>query len=214
MITSNIIIVPRITGSATKLTTSGMLREGAALSHRNWVEANGVEVRFHIQHDGSGIDLQYLVEEPQVRATQKDFNSAVYEDSCVEFFIAFPEEGPQYYNFEFNCIGTVLGGYGENRHDRKQIPGEVLGQILTRPSLGNQPFGIKEGPVVWKLGIRIPADVLIYSEIDDLSGMGASGNFFKCGDRLDHPHYLSWQPVKTPEPDFHQPRYFGKLEFQ
>lgn len=196
------------------LTPAGIIQEGNELASRNWVEAEGVGVRFHIQHDGSVIDLQYHVEEPQVRATQTRFNSPVYEDSCVEFFISFPGEGSNYYNFEFNCIGTVLGGYGKDRQERIQIPGEVLKKIIGRSSLGNKPFGVREGPAIWKLSIRLPAGVFIHSHIDDLSGKKAAGNFYKCGDLLEKPHYLSWQPVKTPEPDFHQPRFFGRLEFQ
>ena len=38
-------------------------------------------------------------------------------------------------------------------------------------------------------------------------------NFYKCGDKLSVPHYLSWNPVTTEKPDFHRPEYFGLLEF-
>lgn len=214
MIVPDILIVPRIKRSESVLTPAGIIQEGNALSIRNWVKAEGVGVRFQIQHDGSGIDLQYHVEEPGVRATQTRFNSPVYEDSCVEFFVSFPGEDGSYYNFEFNCIGTVLGGYGKDRHERRRIPDDDLRKITTRSSLGNKPFGVREGPVIWKLSVRLPAGVFIHSNIEDLTGMTASGNFFKCGDRLENPHYLSWQPVRTPEPDFHQPRFFGKLQFQ
>lgn len=33
-------------------------------------------------------------------------------------------------------------------------------------------------------------------------------------DQLSSPHYLSWQPVDTPSPDFHQPRFFGECHFE
>lgn len=214
MIPSKILIVPRVMSSVFAMTAAGIMQEGDSLDSRNWVGAEGVGVRFLISHDGSAIDLQFFVEEPQVRATHTGFNDPVYQDSCVEFFIAFAGEKGHYYNFEFNCIGTVLGAYGKDRHERDRIHGSILSKIITRPSLGKKPFGVREGPVTWKLSIRLPAGVFIHSHIDDLTGSQATGNFYKCGDLLDRPHYLSWQPVRTPEPDFHQPRFFGKLLFR
>ena len=36
-------------------------------------------------------------------------------------------------------------------------------------------------------------------------------NFYKCGDKTAHPHFLSWSPVSTEKPDFHRPEFFGEL---
>ena len=36
-------------------------------------------------------------------------------------------------------------------------------------------------------------------------------NFYKCGDKTAHPHYLSWSPIHTEKPDFHRPEFFGEL---
>jgi hypothetical protein len=36
-------------------------------------------------------------------------------------------------------------------------------------------------------------------------------NFYKCGDKCMHPHYLSWSPIGLPEPNFHCPEFFGKI---
>ena len=48
-------------------------------------------------------------------------------------------------------------------------------------------------------------EVLVFNKIEDLSGLEAKGNFYKCGDKLENPHYLSWEPVRTPDPNFHLP---------
>ncbi len=37
------------------------------------------------------------------------------------------------------------------------------------------------------------------------------GNFYKCADRTSSPHFLSWAPISTPEPDFHRPEFFSKI---
>jgi hypothetical protein len=61
--------------------------------------------------------------------------------------------------------------------------------------------------------VRIPVEVLTFSHIDTLTGIDAHANFYKCGDKLKQPHFLSWKQVVLPSPDFHQPRFFGQLSF-
>lgn len=190
------------------------IRRGAHLMvHRNWVDAPGVQVSFSVRHDGSSIYLIYFVEEPHLRATCTEFNSPVWEDSCVEFFIS-PEGDSNYYNFEFNCIGTILGSYGKDRHERERFDPALLGKIEAVPSLGRKPFGERQGPASWNLLVKIPLEVLRYMDNASLEGLRATGNFYKCGDRLPEPHYLSWSPVKSPRPDFHTPQFFGPLIFE
>ena len=38
-------------------------------------------------------------------------------------------------------------------------------------------------------------------------------NFYKCADKSAHPHFLAWNRVDTPAPDFHRPDFFGELTF-
>ena len=135
------------------------------ISNQNWVEAPQVKVGVSIRHDGSSIYLYYQVEEPQVRAVNTGYNSPVWEDSCVEFFLAF-EGDDGYYNFEINAMQLV-----------------------------------------------IPIETFHFSTLKDLSGVDAHANFYKCGDKLKLPHFLSWKPVLSSTPDFHTPRYFGQLSF-
>jgi hypothetical protein len=37
-------------------------------------------------------------------------------------------------------------------------------------------------------------------------------NIYKCGDKCDQPHFLSWSPIGLPNPDFHCPEWFGEIE--
>lgn len=183
------------------------------ISHANWVPAEDVNVSFDIGHRGSSIVLKYLVEEPQVRAVNKGFNSSVWEDSCVEFFIA-PEGESSYYNFEISAIGTILGAYGPDRNQREFLPEESLKLIQTNPSLGKGIIENLEGSIKWEIDIVIPVEVLCHHEIKDIAGIKARANFYKCGDKLKNPHFLSWQKVQTDKPDFHLPEWFGDLEFE
>jgi len=183
------------------------------INHQNWVNADHVQTSFDIQHDGSNIYLKFYVQEDHVRAVNSDFNSSVWEDSCVEFFFSLKGDKENYYNFEINAIGTVLGGYGKNRNNRTSLPATLLEKIETLPSLGREPFDDIHESTMWNLQVRIPVTTLCFSEIKDLTGQDAYGNFYKCGDNLNQPHFLSWKPVLTPTPDFHQFRYFDQLSF-
>jgi len=183
-----------------------------AISNQNWVKAPRVNAGFAIRHDGSSIYLYYQVEEPQVRAVNTEFNSSVWEDSCVEFFLTFGGDDG-YYNFEINAIGTVLGAFGKDRNKRFHLPDSLLSQIEATPSLGKEPIEILDKPTTWDMQLILPLETFHFTKIKTLSGVDAHANFYKCGDKLKEPHFLSWKPVLCSKPDFHTPRYFGQLSF-
>jgi hypothetical protein len=47
-----------------------------------------------------------------------------------------------------------------------------------------------------------------------LSGLRAKANFYKCGDGLTVPHFVTWAPISTEKPDYHRPEFFDWLEFE
>lgn len=168
-------------------------------------------VKFRIGHLGDRICLKYYVTEQSVRALETKINGDVYKDSCVEFFVSF--DGEHYYNFEFSCIGTIHLAYGSGRHGRQRLPEEIVRLIQVEPSLGTKPFELKTGETSWELTVIIPVESLMFNPGMDLSGRDATANFYKCGDELPVPHYVTWNPVKTENPDYHRPEHFGKIKF-
>src|SRR6476646_9138372 len=64
-------------------------------------------VQFVIGYSEGAVYLKFFVLEDELRACYTKDNTPVYLDSCVEFFIAFNNER-NYYNLEFNCLGTCL----------------------------------------------------------------------------------------------------------
>ena len=78
--------------------------------------------------------------ENHVLAKNINPNSAVHRDSCVEFFVD-PDQSGNYYNFEFNCIGTTHLAYGPSRSSRTFIPSKLISNnIKTWSTLGNDPL--------------------------------------------------------------------------
>ncbi|MFY9152364.1 MAG: carbohydrate-binding family 9-like protein, partial [Prolixibacteraceae bacterium] len=60
----------------------------------------------------------------------------------------------------------------------------------------------------------IPWEVFYKHELKPVSGKKMRGNFYKCGDGLSVPHFVSWTKIKTEKPSFHEPAFFGGLEFE
>ena len=70
-------------------------------------------------------------------------------------------------------------------------------------------------PTTWCVEFRIPLSLLEGQTTVTKPGPGVSwrANFYKCGDKTSHPHWLTWAPVGFPKPHFHLPEFFGTLEF-
>lgn len=120
---------------------------------------------------------------------------------------------PNYYNFEFNCIGTKLLAAGHSRHNREFANAAILDEIIVESSLERAVFEEKIGSFNWQLKAIIPIKSFFKHKIHALDGKVCRANFYKCGDGLTTPHYLSWTPIETEKPDFHTPQYFGEIEF-
>ncbi len=162
---------------------------------------------FAIGHQHDHLLLKYYVQESHVLARCTEPNSLVYKDSCVEFFISFSDD-EKYYNLEFNCLGTCYMAYGKPGDDREEAPVELIRTIISRTMLTGS-----EGRISWELTLGIPVQVFFAHKLSGLSSLTARGNFYKCGDELPEPHYLSWNPIKWPTPNFHLPEFFGQLTF-
>lgn len=181
----------------------------------NWAEyPYQPKVKFRIAHTEDSILLHYKVHEASVRAKYGTDNGAVWTDSCVEFF-SMPGGDRIYYNIECNCIGTLLVGAGETRGDsREHAPKEIMEQVQRWASLGNMPFSERLEETDWELVLIIPYTVFFKHQIQSLDRKEVKANFYKCGDELKTPHFLSWNPIHTETPDFHKPEFFGELEFE
>lgn len=189
------------------------LGEGYSIDCVNWPGYDyQPKVRFNIGYGEKEIYLKYYVHEQYVLAQKSKPNESVCEDSCVEFFVS-PDSDGIYYNFEFNPIGTCLLGKGTGRADSKVVDPEYIRKIRRMGTMGNQTFSEKTGDLYWELTIAIPVEAFAGKDIKSLPGKTFKANFYKCGDKLTRPHYLTWNPVGTPNPDYHRPECFGTIEF-
>lgn len=179
------------------------------IDHVSWDEyPHKPAVSFYIGHTGTSICLRFVVEEEERRVTVTSINGAVWEDSCVEFFISFDDAG--YYNLEFNAEGVALVGFGKNKEERVLLAENIIKKIQTK-SIHNKE---ENGELIhWELAIIIPIEVFVKNTLSAFNQLSSRANFYKCGDKLQKPHFLAWAPIIYPAPNFHLPAFFGTLDF-
>ena len=165
---------------------------------------------FRIAHNSEAILLNYLVNESDIKAVCDNDNGRIWEDSCVEFFISF--DNKQYFNIECNCIGKILIAKGAGRHNRIHLNENLLKRIDRWASLGDSPVKNLSGD--WSVSLIIPKEIFYPEITSTFDNIEANGNFYKCGDLLQIPHFISWNPILTEKSDFHRPEFFGQLLFE
>ncbi len=180
------------------------------IDHANWETKYPYKplTAVAVAHSGSSLFLDFFVRCNYMRAVNTVDQSAVSEDSCVEFFVS-PTADNHYWNFEFNCIGTINASHRSERHNPVRLTSDELARVIRYPSCGKRPFCELEGLFTWNLLAVIPLD-LIGTKFDDRP-IEMKANFYKCASATSSPHYLSWNPVTTENPDFHRPEFFGNI---
>ncbi len=179
----------------------------------NWPEQFNYRpiTNFYFARSNKSIFIKFDVRGNVLKAVYSLDQEAVHEDSCVEFFCKLPEND-YYTNFEFNCIGTCSASKRKGRSEDVQMfePAEM--QTIKRlPSIARKAFKGLSGMFEWELTVEIPF-ALMGVDSENLPEK-LQANFYKCADDTESPHFISWSPVKTENPDFHRPEFFGELWF-
>ncbi|MDA0660674.1 MAG: carbohydrate-binding family 9-like protein [Planctomycetota bacterium] len=173
-----------------------------------------------LQYDDEALYVIFRVEDRYVRAIAVNNNDAVCTDSCVEFFFSpVSDIAKGYYNLEMNCGGTMLFHcQTASQVNQTPIRTEDIAKIQVVPSLPKRVEPELTEPTTWTVEYRLPfaAFVHYFPEPIVLPAPGAiwHANFYKIGDHTSHPHWLTWAHVDVPQPDFHRPEFFGKLQFE
>ena len=188
-----------------------------------WPERNNgykPEVRFRIAYSQQMLFIEYYVKEANIKALySEDKDSKPFKDSCCEFFFS-PECNNNYYNMELNCIGK--GTFAFRRGGRKgpkiAYGEEIMKRIFRYSTLGEAPIetSVKENGELfeWKLTVAIPLECFTETPMETLQGKTMRANFYKCGDDMPKPHFLTWNRIELEKPDFHTPDFFGALHFE
>jgi hypothetical protein len=165
-------------------------------------------VAFDMARTNQSLFIRFFVRGNSLKASYTNDNSPVYKDSCVEFFMKKAAD-ESYMNFEFNCIGACDAARRISREVKTSLTEEEYASIRRCSNMERKAFPEKKGIHSWELVVAIPFR-LMGLDPENLPEK-ILGNFYKCADETDTPHYVSWSPINTPTPDFHRPEFFGEL---
>lgn len=184
-----------------------------SVNNVNWPDAfpEKPEVHVEVSNNREAIFLHWYVKGEQLRAATTEDQGPVWEDSCVEFFCQVPGDD-HYYNFECNCIGAMVASRRKGREEDVQpFAPEQMTTITRTCTFPREIIKEKDGHFEWEVELRIPLN-LIFRNQAPVFPQKLRANFYKCADCTKKPHFLSWQPIPLPKPNFHCPEFFGEIE--
>ena len=162
------------------------------------------DVRARAGWNEKGLHVLMYANEPVIRAQETRTGGDVFLDSCMEWFLMPDADKPLYFNCEVSPRPAVHLGIGVERHGRTvydELP-EGMNVVSSRHEGG-----------WWAVSYTVPADFL--REVFGLtlaSGLEMRGNFYKCGDGTDMPHYGMFKGYfDVEQPDYHRPERFARF---
>ena len=157
-------------------------------------------------YDEGGFKLHFVSYETNIRKVETEHNTEVCCDSCVEFFAQFNYPADKnYLNFEVNPNGAMLVGCQEGRGSGKHALAEDIDTLGITPEIFEDRWEVTYYVTKEFIKKYIPS-------YEHKKGNGIRANFYKCGDETENTHYVAFNNVLTPEPDFHRPEYFVEFE--
>ena len=140
--------------------------------------------------------------DPKTAYTRQD--DPVFKDSCMEIFLdCYPELPYGYLNVEINSAGAMRCRFGPDRQNRI---------FLAEKGIPRPEVTVTKEKDRWQIRVMFPKKMLemLYERPCAFApGHQMRGNFYKCGDETDTPHWTSWTEMRRL--DFHDPECFGLL---
>ena len=170
-----------------------------------WLPDAGIRMTQQICYDEQKLYIHQIAVESQIRAEHTELLAQVCEDSCMEFFFCPEADSDRYFNFEWNFKGALYLGWRTGRDQAVRL------QLKDHKSLFNfHSIKTQDG---WEIFYEIPVSFvqLFVPEFKLQPGKEIRANCYKCGDLTPKPHYLSWNPSTSANPDFHRPHDFGAM---
>ena len=155
-------------------------------------------------YDDNALYVHLSAVEKNIRAQHFGPLDEICEDSCLEFFLAPVWGDNRYFNIECNPNGAIYLGFGSHIGNLVRLIGES-------PVIIPKPERKADG---WEVTYTVPLSFLrqFFPDFSMKSGTKMRGNFYKCGDLTEIPHYFCWNPMPLlPRASFHNPDSFGTL---
>lgn len=164
---------------------------------------------FTVAHTATHIYIDFFVRCNYLRAANYLPNTPVGDDSSVEILLKTDPDTQSYWSFAFNCIGTVNAAYCDPDGIRQPLPEKEIRHLVRYASCGKRPFEEIQGLFTWNILVEIPLNMIGLKW--NGQAITLSGNVCKCASATSQPHFISWSPILTPEPDFNRPEFFAPI---
>jgi hypothetical protein len=178
-----------------------------------WSNNYNPKVEVKLFYTDTHFHIYFKVWEKKIKAVYKNVSEDVYKDSCVEFFFnPNPKGDDRYFNFEINPLGTLLIGLGKDRKSRIRITDVDVSIFNVSTSVNEKNIKEYKGDY-WTVEYSIPFSFIekYFGQFNLRDMKRITGNFYKCGDETEYPHYGCWSLIDVKAPDFHRPEYFGDI---
>lgn len=187
-----------------------------ALTHHLWNCVVKPETKATLRMDDKGLHVHFVVSEsnPQITAKkQQEPMLMVCQDSAVELFLAFPDEEfdenfkPQlehclYLNIEINAAGICYAKHGHSRKGRTAFTLDEIRALNIQSSISDNE---------WTIDLTVPRDFIKgLAHYDAFSPNHVFAlNLYKISETKEIEHYIAYNKVDVPAPNFHLPEYFA-----
>jgi len=159
--------------------------------------------------------VSYLCQDAHIWAEHTERDSAVWRDDCVEVFTApNPAQPDDYFNIEMNVRGAFLDqhhpdGPGKEIAEEWNSSGIKIA-ITIDGTLNNESDTDRS----WILEAAIPFAnfAKVAKNTPPKPGDVWYLNLNRLGGKTN-PQFSQWSASRTEEPQFHAPRYFGRVVF-
>ncbi len=179
----------------------------------------GTELR--LLYSSKSLFIGFWCEDTYVWGTHRERDAAVYEQECVEAFLAPASTMHQYYEINVSPLNTVFDACVLNRRTHAGrypappyigLAGFDVPGLMTAVSVDgdvNQPGKAR----AWRAEYAVPFDALIGApNIPPQPGDTWLANFYRIDAPEDgRPEYYAWSATQII--DFHIPQRFGRLVF-
>ena len=170
-----------------------------------WIVPTSVSACAQLAYDDERLYAHLHAQESQIRAEGTGPLDQPCLDSCLEWFFSPLEGDKRYLNIEMNPNCCLYLGLGTGRGDLVRLLPQGGARALNARCV-RTPDG-------WDLYYELPYRLIRLFFPEFVPAGRLHGNFYKCGDLTAQEHYLAWNPVEVPTPDFHRPEFFGDLLF-
>ena len=177
---------------------------GLFIDNLQWSPEVPICAQAQLCYDQDAIYVRLAATEPFIRAEETGKLGMPCLDSCLEFFFCPSDQDDRYFNIEYNPNACLCFGFGFGCRVRLVVSDDLL----------NPQVSVTEDG--WQITFQLPLKLIrqFVPEFTPVSGGSIRANCYKCGNLTVQPHYLSWNKVELPNPNFHCPPHFGTMYFE